>query len=158
MARRKGGRPRKSGERRKNGRLVRSAPARDLGTDEMRRLRQLLNGRLDLPTTPLAALYSRGFLDLASYEAGTLFAALTAISRGGWGFSDGSVQDMWRRLLVGEGGEPIVRLTNGHDPTLADQARSRVAEMREELLREDREGAVLGVVSSVSIDGAWRGC
>ena len=69
--RRKGGRPRKDGAR-KNGALIRRAPVRDLGTREVQRLRQLLNGRLDLPTTPLASLYSRGFIDEAPTTPGAV--------------------------------------------------------------------------------------
>jgi hypothetical protein len=148
----KGGRPRKNGARR-NCALIRRAPVRDLGTREVQRLRQLLNGRLDLPTTPLASPYSRGFIERPP-SAGCRFAASTALARGGWGFQDGSVQDLWR-LLVAEGSHAFVRTTNGHDHTLADTARMRLAEMRAELLRGDKDGAILSVVISVCVDGSW---
>ena len=149
------GRPRKSGARRKNGRLVRPRERIDLGPEQVQRLRRLLNGRLDLPTTPLAALYSRGLVDDAAYHAGLRFSALTAIARGGWGFADGSVAGLWRRLLVGEGGEALVRTTNGHDHSFADDCRAVVAHMRRELQRPGEDGAILVAVTSVCVDGAW---
>jgi hypothetical protein len=154
MAKRRG-RPRKNGLRNRNGRLLRPREVPDLGPEQVQRLRQLLNGRLDLPVTPLASLYSRGFLDAASYTAGCRFSALTAIARGGWGFQDGSVAQLYHRLLAGEGGEAFVRVTNGHDHCFADDCRALVAQMRCELQRQSEDGAVLSAVTSVCVDQAW---
>jgi hypothetical protein len=156
--RRKGGRPRRDGPR-KNGVLLRRPFERDLGTEQIRRLREILTpGGGNLPTDPLSALFCRGLVDEASYRVGQRFRALTMISRTGWCPKDASVQDLWRRLLVGEGAEALVSApVNGPNVTAADAARTKLPEMRAELLRGDREGAILQTVCSICVDGRWEG-
>jgi hypothetical protein len=76
--------------------------------------------------------------------------------RGGWGFVDGSVAALWHRLLVGEGGEATIRApVNGHDHSFADDCRSALARMRDELRRQGEDAALLSVVTIVCVDGVW---
>jgi hypothetical protein len=155
--RRRGGRPRKDGPR-KNGALLRRPPPRDLGPPEILRLRAILNpGQPGLPADPLSALLARGFIDEKGYKAGRYFSALTAIARRGWNLEDGSVAYAYRRLLTGILGEEGPVPTNGHDRTLADQAREKLGAMHSELLRGDRDGAILQTVASICVDGRWEG-
>jgi hypothetical protein len=129
----------------------------DFGTAEIRRLREILNpGQPELPADPLAALLARGFIDQRSYNAGRYFGSLTAIARHGWNLADGSVAYAYRRLVAGILGEEALRIPiNGDDRTVADRARSTLEAMRAELLRDDRDGAILRTVMSVCVDGAW---
>jgi hypothetical protein len=72
-----------------------------LGTKEVRRLRQVLNGRIDLPTTPLDALYSRALIDERSYRAALRYAGLVAAARRGWNIPAGSVAYWWKKIVAG---------------------------------------------------------
>ena len=132
----------------------------DFGTKEVRRLREIVNGRVDLPVDPLGSLYSRSFIDQRQYDAGRLFAGLTHLVRAGWGLRDGSVAGLWRAVTTGEG---IVVVTanamNGDDRSAIERARSRLLEMRA-VLREGRcnEGdRILTIVTNVCIDSRWEG-
>jgi hypothetical protein len=151
-----GGRPRKADRSRPN------RPPRDLGPPEIQRLRAILNpGQPGLPADPLAALLARNFIDERSYNAGRYFSALVAISRRGWDLRDGSVAQLYRRMVAGIVGEdvgtipiPDSPVPNGHDRSAADRAREWLREMRAELARDP---AILQVVTSIVIDGRWEG-
>jgi hypothetical protein len=158
--RRRGGRPRKDGPR-KNGALLKRPPPRDLGPPEVRRLRAILNpGQPGLPADPLAALFARSFIDEKSYHAGRYFSALMAIARRGWDLRDGSVVQLYRRMVAGVLGEDMGQIpnssqfTNGHDRA-ADHARGKLRAMREALWHSGEAGAVYHTVMAICVDSAW---
>jgi hypothetical protein len=150
-----GGRPRKDGARYRATTRAGRSPV-DHGTAEVRRLRQALTGRLDLPAEPLSVLYSRGFLSQPQYDAGLAYSGLTRLVRSGWGLQDASVAGLWRAVVAGEG---IVMVApgqaNGHEAPAVGRARQRLADMRAELMRDDPSRAILQVVDTVCIDGVW---
>jgi hypothetical protein len=154
MARR-GGRPRKANRARRPTTRAGRSPA-DRGTEQLRRLRQALTGRLDLPPEPLSVLYSRGFISQPQYDAGLAYAGLTRLVRSGWGLQDASVAGIWGAVTNGFG---IVMVApgamNGHEAPAVSRARQRLEEMRAELLRDDPSRAILQVVDTVCVDGVW---
>ena len=153
--RRRGGRPRKADRTRRPTTRAGRATV-DYGTEQSRRLRQALTGRLDLPPEPLSVLYSRGFLSQPQHDAGVAYSGLTRIVRSGWGLSDCSVANLWRSLTSGEGLIVVAPgQANGHEATGVIRARSRLEDMRGELCRDDPSRAILQTVDSVVIDGVW---
>jgi hypothetical protein len=155
--RRRGGRPRKANRARRPTTRVGRSPV-DHGTEQSRRLRQALTGRLDLPPEPLSVLYSRGFISQAQYDAGVAYSGLTRIVRSGWGLSDASVANLWRSLTSGEGLIVVAPgQANGHEATGVIRARQRLEQMRVELMRGDPGGAILQAVTSICVDGDWTG-
>jgi hypothetical protein len=155
------GRPRQAQARRRATTRVGRAPPPDLGTKEVRRLRQILNGRIDLPADPLAVLYSRELIGEASYAAGRRFGALIAISRRGWNLQEASVNDLWRRMVAGTSGGvgiPVTSSSNPADdsiPSSVDQLRRRLEGMRRELWRPREGGEMYFAVLGVCVDLAW---
>jgi hypothetical protein len=156
------GRKRKlDAKRRQTTRLGRNPP--DLGTAQIRRLKQILNPRMPgLPADPLAALYSRGLISEASYAAGRRFGALTTIARRGWQLQEASVSDLWRRMVSGTMGDiSTPRALGSADPaddevpTTADQMRGRLARMREELWPPGEQGEIFFAVQAICVDLAW---
>jgi hypothetical protein len=153
------GRPRKANARsRATTRAGRQAPP-DLGTKEVRRLRQILNGRLDLPTTPLDALYSREFITEQSYRAGLRYSGLVTAARKGWAIPSGSVAYWWNRIVSGPidvGGPGDFKSVALDDPiNTIEMARLRLERMRRELQRPGEDAAVLFTTNAIVIDGSW---
>jgi hypothetical protein len=155
MAKRRGGRPRKALRRSRPTTRAGRSPV-DHGTEQSRRLRQALTGRLDLPPEPLSVLYSRGHIDQAQYDAAVAYSGLTRLVRSGWGLQDASVAGIWGAVTSGFG---IVMVApgamNGHEAPAVSRARSRLEDLRAELRRDDPGGAILQVVDTVCIDGVW---
>jgi hypothetical protein len=138
------------------------APPPDLGTVEVRRLRMILNGRIDLPIAPLDALFSREFVDEPGYVAGRRYASLVACARRGWKIPDGSVAHWWRMISAGPIDAGNVRLglasrseVDDSAPDSVEGARYRLERMRRELWRPGEDGSVFQTTTSVVIDAVW---
>jgi hypothetical protein len=159
MAKGHRGRPRKAQARSRATTRAGRAPPPDLGTKEVRRLRQILNGRLDLPVDPLSALYSREFINERSYIAGRRYSGLVSAARMGWAIPNGSVAYWWKRIVAGpvDAGGPGELHSRLEDdgPSSVDAARLKLESMRRELMRPGEDGSVLFTVNSVCLDGVW---
>ena len=154
--RRRGGRPRKAEAGVRATTRAGRAPRIDLGTAELRRLRLLLNGRDDLDTTPLSALYGRNLIDLKSYAAGRRYAALNEVIRRAWGLQEGSVADLYRRMVAGTVGDIGTVLPGGGGIVgSAEAARSELALLDARLWLPGEDGARYFAVRALVVDGAW---
>jgi hypothetical protein len=84
------------------------------------------------------------------------------ISRHGWALTDGSVAQLYQRMVAGVLGEETANadlrsLTsfNGRDRSAADRAREMLSTMRAELWRPGEDGAVYHTVMAIAVDGSW---
>lgn len=149
------GRPRQAEARRRATTRAGRAPKPDLGTLELRLLRQRLNGRIDLPADPLVALLARDLIDLPQYSAARRYAYLVARARHGWGLSDGSVADLYRRMIAGTIGDIATRHLEPGNPGESEAAERELARMNAELWPPGDPGIGFHVVRRVVLDSSW---
>jgi hypothetical protein len=150
MKRARRGRPKKADAKRRATTRAARAPRIDHGTDELRALRQRLNGRSDLSADPLSWLFAHERIDRRCYDAGRRYQALTETVWRAWGLQQGSVADLYRRMGAGTIADigTITPTGNGGIGS-ADVARATLAAMNAEL------GDRFDLVRAVVIEGAW---
>jgi hypothetical protein len=149
------GRPRQAEARRRATTRAGRAPKPDLGTAELRLLRQRLNGRIDLPADPLGALLARQLIELPQYSAARRYAYLVARARAGWGLSEGSVADLYRRMIAGTIGDIATRHLEPGNPGESEASERELARMNAELWPPGDPGLGFNMVRAVVLDSAW---
>jgi hypothetical protein len=149
------GRPRQAEARRRATTRAGRAPKPDLGTAELRLLRQRLNGRIDLPADPLGALLARELIELPQYSAARRYAYLVARARAGWGLSEGSVADLYRRMIAGTIGDIATRHLESGSPGESEAAERELLRMNAELRPPGDSGVGFHMVRAVVLDSAW---
>lgn len=152
------GRPRKLEAKRRATTRAGRARETDLGTDEVRRLRRVLNGREDLAADPLSALFARDLIDKHQYDAARRYAALTEIMRHGWGLQEGSVADLYRRMIAGNAADIIVRNAShasGEVLSSADVAKTTLIRINAALWPPGDDGRAFYAVQAIAIDQLW---
>jgi hypothetical protein len=95
------GRPRKANARRRQTTKAGRSPPPDFGTSQLRKHKLVLAGSVIAEADCLSVLYGRKLIDEAAFRARRRYAFLTALARRGWGLQEGSVNDLWRRLIAG---------------------------------------------------------
>ena len=121
-------------------------------------MRLLLNGRDDLDTTPLSALYGRNLIDLKSYAAGRRYAALNEVIRRAWGLQEGSVADLYRRMVAGTVGDIGTVLPGGGGIVgSAEAARCELALLNARLWLPGEDGARYFAVRALVVLFLGRG-
>lgn len=151
------GRPRKAQARsRATTRKGRMAPP-DKGTKELRRHRLVLSGSVLAEADTLGVLHARGCISEDGYTAGRNYQALTVIARRGWGLQEGSVAELWRRVISGTvdlltGSRQSADLIGTADAN-TERARLALGERRKAL--EAAGLHVLFVVNSIVLDNHW---
>jgi hypothetical protein len=154
MARHRG-RPRQAQARRRATTRAGRAPKPDLGTAELRLLRQRLNGRPDLPCDPLGALLAREMISTAQHAQARRYSYLTARARALWGLSEASVADLYRRMVAGAIGDIATKHLEPGSPGENAAAERELAEMNDELWPPGDDGRGFHLVRAVALDSAW---
>jgi hypothetical protein len=127
----------------------------DRGSPELRKHKLVLSGSVMQEADCLGVLFGRKLIDEDALRAGRNYGYLTMMVRRGWGLQEGSVNDLWRRMVAGTFEVP------GPRPTAADGGASdNIARARQALAKRRRalEAAgmhVLFVVNSVCVDNYW---
>jgi hypothetical protein len=150
------GRKRKlDAKRRQSSRLGRQPP--DPGSPELRKHKILLAGSVMAEADVLGVLRGRDLISEDALRAGRSYNALTRLARRGWGLSEGSVNDLWRRLISGivdgEIGTPRPLSAEGGASDNIARARMALAKQRKAL--EAAGLHVMFTTHSVVLDNYW---
>jgi hypothetical protein len=128
----------------------------------LRAFRLALVGDNDLEATPLGALRARNLVTREAHDAGTLYAALTALSRSGWNLNTGSLSPHYHRIVAN--GFGLLTDSPGvwaGDSTASldercERARTRLAHMDRALLWPlGRPSLVSMITRDVVLDQRW---
>jgi hypothetical protein len=103
----------------------------------------------------LGVLHGRGFIGEDALRAGRSYGYLTHLARRGWGLQEGSVNDLWRRLISGTFDIIGVRPPSADGGAADGVDRARVALAHHRRALEAAGLHILFVVNSVCLDNYW---
>jgi hypothetical protein len=149
------GRPRVAAAKRRATTRAGRAARPDLGTIELRLLRQRLNGRDDLPTDPLGALLARELISAGQHAQARRYAFLTSRARALWGLSEASVADLYRRMIAGTISDIATKHLEPGAPGENAAAERELTAMNHELWPPGDDGSGYHMVRAVVLDSAW---
>jgi hypothetical protein len=136
-------------------------PPPDKGSPQFQALRAALVGRNDLELTPLGALRARDLVSREAHDAGTLYGALTALSRSGWDLNTGSLGPHYRRIVANGFGflSDAPGVWSGDSSSLderCERARTRLGHMDRALLWPlGRPSLVSMITRDIVLDRRW---
>jgi hypothetical protein len=125
----------------------------------LRKLRLMVNGEqaATLPVDPLAALFSRGLIDMPCHLAGRRYAFLTALERRAWHLQEGSVGPLWERFISGTVSDIGISYVSAGNGNQIESARGELHRMNQELAPpgDVDHGQGLFMVRALAVDNSW---